>query len=320
MTSEEYQPYQSERQEPYEPPPYPPATGHRPPPSDQGQYGQQIPQEDQRSPFAPPPHLTAPMTPPIAPSVPGVQQGATVRATASVPQPGAASGGLGWSQQTSAPPASERGGDEPTLYGRQPGGEAPPFGQPPSPGTGGYGQQPGGTPGMYGQPPASEAAPFGQYAGGGPGMYGQQQPGVFGQQQPGEFGQQSFGGPMGGEGESSSGMYGQPAAPEVTAESKKRRTLMIVLAAVAVLVVLAAGGTGVMMYLTGKSGSSFAVNSCVKKSGESAVSTSCSDGNAYKIVTKTTTQANCPDQNQPFVIIEHDDGENDVLCLRPAKE
>ncbi|MBT8224973.1 MAG: hypothetical protein HKP61_11695 [Dactylosporangium sp.] len=95
---------------------------------------------------------------------------------------------------------------------------------------------------------------------------------------------------------------------------------MIGLVVAAVLVVLAAGGAGVMLYLNGKSDVTFAINSCVKKSGDTAVSAKCSEEGSYKVVTKTTAQANCPDQEQPSVFIERDGGKTEVFCLRPANE
>jgi hypothetical protein len=113
-------------------------------------------------------------------------------------------------------------------------------------------------------------------------------------------------------------MPGQ-AAPPVPAR-KNRRPLVIALVVAAVLVLLAIAGTGVVMALNNAGASTFAVNSCVKKDGSAAVKASCSDGGAYTIVSKVDRQEDCPDPNQPFVVLEHRGEKDQVLCLRPASQ
>jgi hypothetical protein len=109
------------------------------------------------------------------------------------------------------------------------------------------------------------------------------------------------------------------AAPPVPAR-KNRRPLVIALVVTAVLVLLAIAGTGVVMALNNAGASTFAVNSCVKKEGSAAVKASCSDGGAYTIVSKVDRQEDCPDPNQPFVVLEHRGEKDQVLCLRPANQ
>ena len=305
-------------------------------PSQQGgpddRSGYEQPGPDRTSPFAPPAGFGGPVggARPAqgTASVPGVPE------RPAMPQrtPG---------EFTQQPPVEYGQGDDfgqqaQGGFGPQAGGYGPPpaqggFGPPPA--QAGFGPPPAQS--GFGQPPTQGG--FGQ-----PGEYGQTQPGEYGQaggyggQQPyGQSGQpvsgapaadswyqggqpdgQRFGEPFASAEEPSGGMYGSStgAQPPV----KKRRGAMVGLIVVVVLIVLAAGGAGVMYYLKGSGDANFAVGSCVKQSGNSAVSVSCSDKSAFKVVTKTSNQTNCPDQNQPFVVVEHDGGQDDVFCLRPA--
>jgi hypothetical protein len=128
--------------------------------------------------------------------------------------------------------------------------------------------------------------------------------------EPGGFGQ-----PYGG-GEYSGAGLG-PVEPDGTETAPKQRKGLIIGLVVAILVVLGAGGVSVVMFMN-RSGDSFTVGSCVKQSDGSAITAECSDKNAFRIVRKVSDQTNCPDQAQPFVVIERDGGKDDVFCLRPA--
>jgi hypothetical protein len=123
------------------------------------------------------------------------------------------------------------------------------------------------------------------------------------------------------------GQYGQPAAPAFEeppagappAPQAGNRKLKLVLILVAVFVVLAGVATAVTLAL-GNTGDSLAVGNCVKQSGAKAVAASCSDGKAYRVVSKVTDPSKCPDTNQPFVQVSHKGSKDDVLCLRPATQ
>jgi hypothetical protein len=108
------------------------------------------------------------------------------------------------------------------------------------------------------------------------------------------------------------GGFGAEPAP-------RNKRLLLILAVVAVVVVLAAVGTVVTLALGGSS-TSFAVNDCVKQDGSNAVKVSCSDSKAYRVTQKVSQQSDCPDANQPYVVVEHKGSKNDVLCLRPASQ
>jgi hypothetical protein len=94
--------------------------------------------------------------------------------------------------------------------------------------------------------------------------------------------------------------------------------LIIGLAVVAVLVILAAVGAVVTGFFS--QSSSFAVGSCVKRSGDKAASANCSDANAFTVVSKVDKREDCPDLNQPFVVVDRRGGKTEVLCLRPASQ
>jgi hypothetical protein len=84
-------------------------------------------------------------------------------------------------------------------------------------------------------------------------------------------------------------------------------------------VVLALAGVGVTWALSKtSSGSSFAVNSCVKKSGDNAVAVDCSTAGAYQIISKVDSVEKCPDKGQPYVVLEESGRPDQVLCLKPA--
>jgi hypothetical protein len=101
---------------------------------------------------------------------------------------------------------------------------------------------------------------------------------------------------------------------------KSRKALVVSLVVVAVVFLLAVAGTGVVVALNNSGDGTFAVNSCVKRDGEKAVKASCSDSGAYTIVSKQAKQEDCPDPNQPFIVLQHKGSDDQVLCLRPASQ
>jgi hypothetical protein len=71
--------------------------------------------------------------------------------------------------------------------------------------------------------------------------------------------------------------------------------------------------------LSSKSSNNFVVNSCVKRSGDKAQSVSCSTSGAYQIVSKVGSPSQCPDQAQPYVVLQEKGKTDQVLCLKPSK-
>jgi flagellar basal body-associated protein FliL len=107
----------------------------------------------------------------------------------------------------------------------------------------------------------------------------------------------------------------EPSAP---APRKSRRALLLSLAIVAIVFLLAVAGTGLVVWLTRDT--TFAVNSCVKQSGDQAVKAKCSEDGAFTVVSKVERQESCPDPNQPYVVVQHKGANDQVLCLRPAAQ
>jgi hypothetical protein len=89
------------------------------------------------------------------------------------------------------------------------------------------------------------------------------------------------------------------------------------LIAVGVVVLLAVVGLTAFMWPRDSSDPQFAVNSCVKQSGNSAVAADCDAVGAFTIVAKVERMEQCPDQGrQPYV--EFGTGRSRILCLKPA--
>jgi hypothetical protein len=101
---------------------------------------------------------------------------------------------------------------------------------------------------------------------------------------------------------------------------KSRKALVVSLVIVAVVFLLAVAGTGVVVALNNAGDGTFAVNSCVKRDGDKAVKANCSDSGAFTIVSKQAKQEDCPDPNQPFIVLQHKGSDDQVLCLRPASQ
>jgi hypothetical protein len=101
---------------------------------------------------------------------------------------------------------------------------------------------------------------------------------------------------------------------------KSRKALVVSLVIVAVVFLLAVAGTGVVVALNNAGDGTFAVNSCVKRNGDQAVKASCSESGAFTVVSKQAKQEDCPDPNQPFIVLQHKGSDDQVLCLRPANQ
>lgn len=264
----------------------------------------------------------------------GYPDAPTGRASARVPQPD-------WQQQQQRPdagapsnyPTPQYAGPEspqdPHSAYRRPG--QPPFGaaegQQQQPGFGGQGGGFGsgsGQGGTYGSASTPTFQPPGQYgessASGGSGTYGaggeQGRPTQYGD--PTQYG----GGDRGSEGRFSALRYdeapgglGGPGGPP-PAKSKRGLIIGVVIAAVAVLALAA---VGVTWMLSSKTGNNFAVNSCVKRSGDKAETVNCSTSGSYQIVSKVGSPSQCPDQAQPYVVLQEKGKSDQVLCLKPAK-
>ncbi len=112
-----------------------------------------------------------------------------------------------------------------------------------------------------------------------------------------------------------------PGSDEPAGQPRKsRKSLVVSLVIVAVVFLLAVAGTGVVVALNNAGDGTYAVNSCVKRDGDKAVEASCSESGAFTVVSKQDKQEDCPDPNQPFVVLEHKGSNDQVLCLRPANQ
>jgi hypothetical protein len=230
-------------------------------------------------------------------------EGTTGRASARVPQQEP-----DW--PAPGPQRSEGYANPPGTYGSRPAGSASvPGGYPPperggQPGTYGGGQptynpgpgQYGG--GAYGEPsrdqfPEPGRDPYAPGPGPGPGQYGD--PGG----EPSRFGNLR---------------YDEEAGPP-PAKSKRGLIIGVVVAAVAVIVLAA---VGVTYFMSSSSSPSYAAGTCVRKSGDNAVSSACSASGAYQITSKVDNPSKCADPAQPYVILQEKGKADQVLCLKPA--
>lgn len=237
-----------------------------------------------------------------------------------------ASGGSPWGDGTGHPGGgrdSYAGSDRSTGYGTPVPGARDGYG---TPGTGardGFGGQPGhGGPGSYGG--SATYGDQGSYGGpatyGGPASYGGSA--NYGRSET-YGGSAGFGGPTGSDGPGGFASYGgqrvelgqRGEAPPIEAEGRKSRRGLVIGLTVAVVLVVVLGAVAIVLSMS--KGDSYAVGSCVKKSGDKAVSATCTDADAYKITSKVDSSTKCPDQSQPYVVIKHPGSTDDVLCLKP---
>jgi integrin beta 8 len=104
----------------------------------------------------------------------------------------------------------------------------------------------------------------------------------------------------------------QPPPPP---KERNGRVLAIVLAAAVLLLVIP---LGLVWVFTRSDGPTFdpAVGECVKQSGGTAVTATCSEPGAYVVQSRVSDFGQCPDRNQPHVAIPGS-GSNRILCLVP---
>jgi hypothetical protein len=109
---------------------------------------------------------------------------------------------------------------------------------------------------------------------------------------------------------------GASAEPEPVPQVRNGRVLLAVLSGAALLLVLPF--LIVWMATRNSADPGFDVGSCVKESGSTAVAVDCADGGAFRVVSKVADKAECPDRNQPSLLMPDSNGRDRVLCLRPA--
>jgi hypothetical protein len=104
----------------------------------------------------------------------------------------------------------------------------------------------------------------------------------------------------------------RPPAPK----ERNGRVLAMVLAAAVLLLVIP---LGLVWVFTRSDGTTFdpAVGECIKQSGDSAVTASCTESGAYVVQSKVNDAKQCPDAKQPHVAVPGG-GANQILCLAPA--
>ncbi|MEV0718853.1 hypothetical protein [Asanoa sp. NPDC050611] len=103
--------------------------------------------------------------------------------------------------------------------------------------------------------------------------------------------------------------------PEPPAKERNGRVLAMVLGAAVLLLVIP---LAVVYLFTRSSGDGFnpAVGECVRRSGDTAISASCAEPDAFQVVSRVDDAAQCPDKGQPIVEVSGGRADN-VLCLTP---
>ncbi|WP_198348058.1 hypothetical protein [Plantactinospora sp. KBS50] len=237
-------------------------------------------------------------------------------------------------------------GAPPDAAGRGPGGDARPgFGPDPARGFGagppagpGFGPNNGG-PNNGGGPNAAFAGPApARFPGPGSG------PGAGPNAGPGG----GVGGPPGGAPHGAPGVYGaRPGVPGSTTEDdpdqqrfnsfkpeepaeaakeeppapppqvRNGRVLAAVLAAAVLLLVIPLGAVWLFSG-GGKDTYNPAVGDCVKQAGSAPAKATCGEAGSYKVTAKQASTEQCPDANQPHLVVKESDGSEQVLCLEPA--
>ena len=193
--------------------------------------------------------------------------------------------------------------------------------------------------GPAGQSPHSAFAPPGSQPHNGFGPPGQQ-PGGFGQQPPAGFGP----GPDGQFANPASRATVTPPTPEDTtswpgveadqgrfdnfkaeekpapakAETPHVRLMPILLAVVVAAILLLGAIFGIVYLVAGGSDKSLSViqGECVKRDGESAVKSECTESGSFQVSSIVDDKAQCADPGQPYVINKTTDGKSQVLCLK----
>jgi hypothetical protein len=110
-------------------------------------------------------------------------------------------------------------------------------------------------------------------------------------------------------------------APVGKSEAKSEthvRMLPVLVGVILGAALLVGAAFGLVYLISGGSetGISVSAGDCVKKSGDEAVTASCSDAGAYEVVSIAETKEQCADPAQPYVLNPTSDGRTQVLCLK----
>ena len=103
--------------------------------------------------------------------------------------------------------------------------------------------------------------------------------------------------------------------PDPPPKERNGRMLATVLGAAVLLLVIP---LAVVYLFTRSSGDGFnpAVGECVRQSGDTAVAATCSEPDAFEVVSRVDNATQCPDKDQPIVEVSGGRSDN-VLCLVP---
>jgi hypothetical protein len=106
-----------------------------------------------------------------------------------------------------------------------------------------------------------------------------------------------------------------PAKPE----TPHVRLLPIMIAVVVAAGLILGIVFGIVYLVAGGKDQSLSViqGECVKREGESAVKSECSDATSFQVVSIVADKAECADPQQPHVVNKTSDGKDQVLCLKP---
>jgi hypothetical protein len=112
----------------------------------------------------------------------------------------------------------------------------------------------------------------------------------------------------------------QPNRIKPSSGSGHIRMLPVLLSVVIGAVLLVGIAIGIVWLISRGSDSNFNVSAgdCVRRSGNTAVKSSCSDAGAYQVVSVADTKDQCADKRQPYVVNPTKDGKTQVLCLKPS--
>ncbi|WP_203782600.1 hypothetical protein [Paractinoplanes rishiriensis] len=111
----------------------------------------------------------------------------------------------------------------------------------------------------------------------------------------------------------------KPEATPAKPETPNVKMFPILIAVVIGAVVLLGSAIGIVYLVSGDGDETFSVSTgeCVKREGNAAVKSDCSDAASFEVVSIVDDKANCADPGQPYVINPTSDGKNQVLCLKP---
>lgn len=108
-----------------------------------------------------------------------------------------------------------------------------------------------------------------------------------------------------------------PEKPEAAPHVRMLPVLLGVILASALLVGMAIGVVW-LISRPGDNGLTVNPGDCVKRNGDSAVTTSCGEPNSFQVVSKVDTREQCGDPGQPYVDNPAGNGRTQVLCLKPS--